>query len=433
MSETLDQAKHDDVCMRQLAHLLKVDSTQVVLAVSQLLLKGTNADVFQAQQEQMSSANAQTADFRDAMMVQSGVAQPRIELLDFDPIAAAEGKPMVFKGAVRLTLAVKGSPRMRAAFYVMKGGGGITVIGTNILHNLGYRLQNTTRSTSPQISVESRSRTWNNVKESESKCTQTFDMRQECKVTANTVGTENILWSTDKLIADAIHTTTGATVQIPITNLSPETKVYKMGDVIGEWEKGPIKEKGQHPGYDISAYYAQAMARKEQISEFYKSYRKTPPVWGDSGLLPGTTGKAREEHWEQMRLVCLELVQTLTGPKRGFDARVIDHYGPLAESVPKFHPALSLGVSPRKGEDWLHGWQIMVFLEQLRDAASNTLRLPKFTLKPRKPKDDNDKDAKGPHYNDDAEPTAKKKKLPKRPDVMYLRNPKKKREEQAQR
>ncbi|VDP49855.1 unnamed protein product [Heligmosomoides polygyrus] len=27
MSETLDQAKHDDVCMRQLAHLLKVDST----------------------------------------------------------------------------------------------------------------------------------------------------------------------------------------------------------------------------------------------------------------------------------------------------------------------------------------------------------------------------------------------------------------------
>ncbi|VDP32659.1 unnamed protein product [Heligmosomoides polygyrus] len=73
----------------------------------------------------------------------------------------------------------------------------------------------------------------------------------------------------------------------------------------------------------------------------------------------------------------------------------------------------------------------MVFLEQLRDAASNTLRLPKFTLKPRKPKDDKDKDAKRPHSNDDAEPTAKKKKLPKRPDVMYLRDPKKKREEQA--
>ncbi|VDO91144.1 unnamed protein product [Heligmosomoides polygyrus] len=58
MSETPDQAKHDDVCS--------------------------------AQQEQMSSANAQTADFRDAMrQVQSGLAQPRTELSDFDPIAAA--------------------------------------------------------------------------------------------------------------------------------------------------------------------------------------------------------------------------------------------------------------------------------------------------------------------------------------------------------
>ncbi|VDP32660.1 unnamed protein product [Heligmosomoides polygyrus] len=185
-----------------------------------------------------------------------------IEDVGTTPIYDASGKPMVFKGAVRLTLRVKGSPRMRAAFYVMKGGDGMIVIGTNILHNLGYRLQNTTRSTSPQISVESRSRTWKNVKESESKCTQTFDMGQESnakvvtrvyikpgetklvEVTANTVGTENILWSTDKLIADAIHTTTGATVQIPITNLSPETKVYKMGDVIGEWEKCPITEEG---------------------------------------------------------------------------------------------------------------------------------------------------------------------------------------------
>ncbi|VDP44412.1 unnamed protein product [Heligmosomoides polygyrus] len=173
------------------------------------------------------------------------------------------------------------------------------------------------------------------------------------------------------------------------------------------------------------------MPKQEHMGVCMQAIERHLQCGGTLDCFPAPLEKAREEHWEQMRLVCLELVQMLTGPKRGFDARVIDHYGPLAESVPKFHPALSLGVSPRKGEDRLHGWQIMVFLEQLRDAASNTLRLPKFTLKPRKPKDDKRKDAKRPHPNDDAEPTAKKKKLPKRPDVMYLRDPKKKREEQA--
>ncbi|VDP44506.1 unnamed protein product [Heligmosomoides polygyrus] len=84
MSETLDQAKHDDVCMRQLAHLLKVESTQVVLAVSQLLLRVSSAGADEL---------GKCADFRDAMhQVQSGVAQPRTELSDFEPIVAAEGR-----------------------------------------------------------------------------------------------------------------------------------------------------------------------------------------------------------------------------------------------------------------------------------------------------------------------------------------------------
>ncbi|VDO90546.1 unnamed protein product [Heligmosomoides polygyrus] len=131
-----------------------------------------------------------------------------------------------------------------------------------------------------------------------------------------------------------------------------------------------------------------------------------------------------------MRLVFLNVVQTLTGPKRGFDARIIDHYGSLAESVPKFHAALSLGVSPRKGDARLHGWQVHMFLEQLREAASNTFRLPNFKMKPKKPKNDKDKDAKPAYSTFDAEAAAKKKP-PKRPSVMYLRDAKKKREEPA--
>ncbi|VDO71347.1 unnamed protein product [Heligmosomoides polygyrus] len=243
-----------------------------------------------------------------------------------------------------------------------------------------------------------------------------------------------------------------------------------------------------YPGYDISAYYAQAMARREQISEFYsddmptnsivvalpKSFGRAltelepdptvkfvvynhlgdmadqlsklsitaAMVWvwpevtpksvnmrqclqaierhlqcgGTLDCFPAPFERALQDHWEQMRCVCVEVIQMLTGPQRGFDAPVIDHYGPLAEDVPKLHPAVSLGV--------------LVFLEQLRDAVMNTLRLPKFRLKERKPKEARDKPVAS---NQENEPAAKKKKTPKRPEMMYLRDPKAKRAEQAPR
>lgn len=64
------------------------------------------------------------------------------------------------------------------------------------------------------------------------------------------------------------------------------------------------------------------------------------------GLLSSTEG-----HWDQMRRVYIEVMQMLTDAQRGFNARVIYHYGPLVDDVLKLHPAVSLGVSPRKGED----------------------------------------------------------------------------------
>ncbi|KAL6743020.1 hypothetical protein Aduo_016107 [Ancylostoma duodenale] len=47
-------------------------------------------------------------------------------------------------------------------------------------------------------------------------------------------------------------------------------------------------------------------------------------------------------------------------------------------------PVVNLGVSLRQDGDRFHGWQILVLLEQLREAPSNTLGLPKSKLRPRK-------------------------------------------------
>ncbi|VDO71348.1 unnamed protein product [Heligmosomoides polygyrus] len=61
--------------------------------------------------------------------------------VDRVPIFNASGNQIVFKGAVRLTVAVDGGSKRRVAFFVLKGGDGILVLGTNVLKSLGYELQ----------------------------------------------------------------------------------------------------------------------------------------------------------------------------------------------------------------------------------------------------------------------------------------------------
>ncbi|VDN31820.1 unnamed protein product [Cylicostephanus goldi] len=55
------------------------------------------------------------------------------------PVYDASGTLMNFRGIIRLTLELRNGPRCRAAFFVMKGDGMI-VLGTNILHALGYSI-----------------------------------------------------------------------------------------------------------------------------------------------------------------------------------------------------------------------------------------------------------------------------------------------------
>ncbi|KHJ88949.1 hypothetical protein OESDEN_11246 [Oesophagostomum dentatum] len=108
------------------------------------------------------------------------------------------------------------------------------------------------------------------------------------------------------------------------------------------------------------------MPRSDQMRMVMQAVERHLHSGGTLDCFPPPFEKSRREDWEDLQSVCTEAVRMLTGPARGFDARVIDHYGPLGDEVPKFHLTMSLGVSPRKGGDKFHGWQILVFLEQLR-------------------------------------------------------------------
>ncbi|VDO76741.1 unnamed protein product [Haemonchus placei] len=85
---------------------------------------------------------------------------------------------------------------------------------------------------------------------------------------------------------------------------------------------------------------------------------------GTLNMYPPPYEERRSEMWHAVKKVCAEVVEVLTGPARGFDARVVDAYGTIDMTVPLGHPATSLGISPRRGDDRFHPWQCAVFLNQ---------------------------------------------------------------------
>ncbi|EYC28494.1 hypothetical protein Y032_0007g3255 [Ancylostoma ceylanicum] len=147
---------------------------------------------------------------------------------------------------------------------------------------------------------------------------------------------------------------------------------------------------------------------------------------GTMELIPPPFEISREKDWRRIAEVCREMAQFLTGPARGFDARIIDYYSTIQDEVPIKHPAVSLGVCPREGEDRFLGWQIVVFLKQLAEIVSGSLILPAFTQKQRTPKEHRSKDEPSTSRE---KPAAEKKELKRKPEVFYLKDVKKKRQE----
>ncbi|KAK6058942.1 hypothetical protein COOONC_03464 [Cooperia oncophora] len=224
------------------------------------------------------------------------------------------------------------------------------------------------------------------------------------------------------------------------------------------------------PGYHIDSYYAQALERLDQITKDYDDSPANPTIvalplsfiraekdleeddkvsievyfaaectldlrgyrcGGTLDMYPPPYEERRCEMWHAVKRLCAEVVEVLTGPARGFDARVVDAYGTIDQMVSLGHPATSLGVSPRRGDDRFHPWQITVFLNQVRKFAMSTLSLPIFFAAKKNKRDAAADDATTSHDTTTKDEPQKKKAKILKPHVMYIRDAKEERNRQA--
>ncbi|XGW33940.1 hypothetical protein V3C99_018012 [Haemonchus contortus] len=124
-----------------------------------------------------------------------------------------------------------------------------------------------------------------------------------------------------------------------------------------------------------------------------------------------------------------EVSEELTGPARGFDARVVDAYGTIDTTVPLGHPASSLEISPRRDDDRFHSRQRAVFLKQVRKFAMRTLSQPIF-FPAKRDKRDAAADTNASSTKPKDEPLKKMPEIVK-PHVMYVRDAKAERKRHA--
>ncbi|VDP34799.1 unnamed protein product [Heligmosomoides polygyrus] len=134
--------------------------------------------------------------------------------VDRIPIFNASGNQMLFKGVVRLTLAVDGGSKRRVAFFVLKGGDGMP------------RRAAKAQKTKSDNHVKVVSRLY--IKHGETKTIELL---------AAAGSPESVLWSSDKLVPNAVCDTTSSVIRIPVANSTPEVKVYKdMGNAKAKLE-----------------------------------------------------------------------------------------------------------------------------------------------------------------------------------------------------
>ncbi|KAK6014407.1 zinc knuckle [Ostertagia ostertagi] len=169
----------------------------------------------------------------------------------------ASGNKMSFKGAIRLTLQIDSGRKERIALFVMSGGDGMIVLGTNALQKLGYGLNHQNQTTPTRFyTVVKKPRkvsegTKKRQKESSNDCLpvtiakrvylrpgETKSLRIRCDGPTQ----EGIFWSKEHLLPDVIWKGGNQAAILPITNTFAGAKIFRVGEEVGTFEPTEVVE-----------------------------------------------------------------------------------------------------------------------------------------------------------------------------------------------
>uniref|UniRef100_A0A7I5E5W1 CCHC-type domain-containing protein n=1 Tax=Haemonchus contortus TaxID=6289 RepID=A0A7I5E5W1_HAECO len=342
----------------------------------------------------------------------------------------ASGNPMEFKGAIRLTIKTKNVKPQRVAMFVRKSNDNMITLGTNVLEklNLVLKEQNDTgeqknprRRGRNQQSFPGQSKKLNRhnpeaqravvVRRAVVSCSSKQNQRARERVEQNYVK-----WKSVSKRPSAV----GERVYMRI----PMEKASSTHPKLVNERNGPPRVIDVS---DNSAMVTPEAGNVEPLKVHSSLLRKlvdVGPSQEDPLLLfdPCTCKIFRTKAKIALPSLRSEVVEELTGPARGFDARVVDAYGTIDMTVPLEHPASSLEISPRRDDDRFHSRQRAVFLKQVRKFAMRTLSQPIFFPAKRNKRDDAAKPKD--------EPLERKPKIVK-PHVMYVRDAKAERNRHA--
>ncbi|KAK6037102.1 zinc knuckle, partial [Cooperia oncophora] len=193
----------------------------------------------------------------------------------------ASGNRMSFKGAIRLTLQMSDGKKQRIAAFVMAGGDGMLVLGTNALRPLGYDLTQRncsesvalprSRSKPPcSLSVTAAKRVYIPPGQSRSVPIQCKDLTQG-----------GIFWSKDHLLPDVVWEGGEKAVEVPVTNTFAGAKIFRLGEEVGILEPAkvvevkPVTYSGDIPRrqtFEVAPRQQDKQENSDEVDNLVKSY-----------------------------------------------------------------------------------------------------------------------------------------------------------------
>lgn len=179
-----------------------------------------------------------------------------IPLTDKAAMCDASENQMTFKGAVRLTMQLQDGIKQQIAWFVMKGEDGMIVLGTNALQKLEVKLPvinealqlaeaNKTRKT-PKRKSSRRNRQEGRTpigvtvaKRMHLRPGETKLLQLSCKGLEGS----DIMWSSSTLVLHLICSATSPQMEIPVINNLTSSKLFKLGEEIGQCEQTKTVER----------------------------------------------------------------------------------------------------------------------------------------------------------------------------------------------